>query len=465
MVMEQKQANEKLDVVDVVRHGEKIIIPDSMTYSDAIEQLKMLDKLDNENIVVGKRYAAIPFDGNLALQRVLLRRYGKVPTREIKSWFGDEPPVFENVQIGPHETAQAVWGQLVIPQINQIIMVSANFNKQLGKFEFVLSSNTKRRHAKAVQDLFDEVDVELQANSVFKGQVARIAFTSINGQPLPAPQVTFIDTSTVNINELVFKKDLKSAIEANIYTPIRFAKAAKASGVPLKRGVLLAGKYGTGKTLVARAASRLAVENGVMFIYLDHLHDMPYAIRFVQSYGQAIIFAEDVDSATSGNRDNEMNALLNTLDGIDTKSGDVMVVLTTNNIEKIHPAVLRPGRIDVALHVTPPDAPAARELIRVYSRELLHLNANLELVGEMLNGEIPAVIREVVERSKLITISRTGMAVTVNSITDSDLEEAARLLIEQRKFTNPETDPNDAARPVVLRELADALTGAVADRL
>jgi transitional endoplasmic reticulum ATPase len=448
-----------LDLVEVVRHGEKLILPEDMSYASAIEALQREQMLDEEEVLVCKEFTCIPFDGNLALQRVLERRFGKIPSESSPGLFFDIPPRFESVSIGPNKTAKVVWGKLRIPSLNEIIELSAKYSPVRSKFVFIVSSKVKRKHEAALLALLDEVNEELRLRSVFKGQAALIAFTDSDNDLLPLPFVKFIDTADTRPADLVFSEDLHNAIAANIYTPIIHHQALRLSGVPLKRGILLAGPYGTGKTMIAKVAAYHAVQSGAMFLYLMNLHDLPNAIRFAQDYGRTVIFAEDVDFAAGGDRDEQMNSLLNTLDGIDTKSGEVMVVLTTNNIERIHPSLLRPGRMDVALHVGPPDAPTVRRLIRTYARDLLSPDVSLELVGEILDGEIPAVVREVVERAKLMTISRTGQPVEAGSINDRDLEDAANLLVKQRKFVNNDEAKNSNGRVAVLQELASALKG------
>jgi SpoVK/Ycf46/Vps4 family AAA+-type ATPase len=70
----------------------------------------------------------------------------------------------------------------------------------------------------------------------------------------------------------------------------------------------------------------------------------------------------------------------------------------------VHQAAVRPGRIDAIIHVQRPDAEAAIRLIRLYAGDKLPPTEDLTRVGEELAGNIPAVIRECVERSKLYAI-------------------------------------------------------------
>jgi SpoVK/Ycf46/Vps4 family AAA+-type ATPase len=155
--------------------------------------------------------------------------------------------------------------------------------------------------------------------------------------------------------------------------------------------------------------AKKCVQSGWTFIYLDRVGALDEALRFARLYMPAVIFAEDIDRAVSGDeRTVELDDVLNSIDGIEAKNSEIMVVLTTNHVEKINRAMLRPGRLDAVISVTPPDAEAAEKLIRLYARDLLPNEVDVSSAAKTLAGSIPAVIREVVERSKLYAISRTG---------------------------------------------------------
>ena len=89
---------------------------------------------------------------------------------------------------------------------------------------------------------------------------------------------------------------------------------------------------------------------------MDVLKD---ALRAAAMYAPAVIFAEDIDKAMEGERSTQMNDILNTLDGIDTKNNPVITILTSNHLENINKAFLRAGRIDSLIQMGPLDAEQA----------------------------------------------------------------------------------------------------------
>src|SRR5690606_6744349 len=127
------------------------------------------------------------------------------------------------------------------------------------------------------------------------------------------------DVQNASTTKLIFSQELEEQIEDHIFTPIRYQDACTNAGIPFKRGILLAGDYGTGKTELAATVAAEAASRGITVVYIEDVKELPHAIRFAASQAPAIVFAEDIDREMGGERTHKMDVLLNTLDGIDTK--------------------------------------------------------------------------------------------------------------------------------------------------
>jgi len=110
--------------------------------------------------------------------------------------------------------------------------------------------------------------------------------------------------------------------------------------------------------------------------------------------------------------------------------------------------------MDTIVDVKPPDAEAAARLVQMYSRDLLAANTDLGKVGTALAGSIPAVIREIVEKSKIGAIVRqnraalSGHAIELQ-ITTEDLLDSAKTMKQhealiERNTRNLETEKLEA---------------------
>ena len=143
------------------------------------------------------------------------------------------------------------------------------------------------------------------------------------------------------------------------------------------------------------------------------------ALNAAQRYQPAVVFAEDIDRF--GDRTKEsVNDLVNLMDGLIPANAAVMTVLTTNFVEQIDRALLRPGRLDAVVSIDAPDAETVGRLIRLYGAELLAADVGLEQAGEILQGQIPATVAEVVKRAKLAMLTEDREA-----LSEADLVTAA----------------------------------------
>lgn len=92
-----------------------------------------------------------------------------------------------------------------------------------------------------------------------------------------------------------------------------------------------------------------------------------HLIPYLKNYQPCLVFAEDVDQISEGNRDSAMNDLLNQLDGNELKNVDVTFIFTTNSQDKIHPGMRRPGRIDQLVHFDYCDKNSIQKIFQLYA--------------------------------------------------------------------------------------------------
>ena len=196
-----------------------------------------------------------------------------------------------------------------------------------------------------------EFDLFRQQKSIFKGKVIDSAFE-------------FIPFDTIGFEDVVLHPDAQDDVDIFLRAPVQRKGRMESRGIPFKRGVLLAGKYGTGKTLLAKALAREARAKNVTFIVMknEHLKEFARYLYKAKIYAPAILFLEDVDALVGPNRDAVANDFLNALDGLQ-KLGDVMVVFTTNHVDRINEAMKRPGRIDKDITIGAADLPGRLRLM------------------------------------------------------------------------------------------------------
>lgn len=437
-VLTAPEHEEEIHVAEVIRHGEIFNIPANMSIEQAIKTLERRLRYEEEDIGIGESIDTFPWDGAYAFAQALHRIFGWVSMEKTPTFFGPKPPEMMSIEVGPGKNVRAPWGRLSVPGIEGYLETGWTRNSS-GQIIFRIQGTVKRKHEHLVQQIADLTREIVREESIYRSKAVRMKFKDDDGDKLRIPEVHFLDLSRVREDELIFSNELDAALRAHIFTPIERSEECRNLGLPLKRGVLLAGQYGTGKTLAAHVAAAKAQKNGWTFVYIDDATELPSAIRFAKQYEPAIIFAEDVDRAVHGERSQEMDEILNVIDGIESKDSELMIILTTNHVENIHQALLRPGRLDAVIPVTPPDNEASQRLVRLYGRGLVRESEDLTEVGKELAGNIPAVIRECVERAKLYALkdSETGADLV---LTGSALLHAARGMADQLELLRPHVD-------------------------
>jgi transitional endoplasmic reticulum ATPase len=199
----------------------------------------------------------------------------------------------------------------------------------------------------------------------------------------------------------------------------------------------------------------VAKNSGWTFILLDKIKGLKVALEFANRYAPALVFAEDVDRVAAVRTDT-INDLINTIDGVVSKRAEIMTVLTTNFVEKLDPVILRPGRLDAVITLRPPGSETVQRLIRHYAGMLVAVNEDISAAGAELAGQIPATIREAVERAKLGMIGRAG-----DSLNGDDLVTAARTMKNHLELLNRHT--TEQSEPEKLANALRAVLGGAAD--
>lgn len=405
----------------IIREGTKIVLPSDpvdMSYPSARQILKRAE--DAENMIYSIE-EAIPvhfFDGLVALFAVMKEKYGFVGTQAKQTWWGEIPPKLIHVKVGPKPTdfVQVPMGQFKLPNVEGVIETSYTVVKGIPQLQIV--GEVKSLEKKIVMELVLATREYAAKNSIYKGRCIILDRDESNGIDYTSPLEYFDPFAGKEVP--IFNSEIENLVSATLLTPIENAEQCRKMKVPLKRGILLEGPYGTGKSLTARQTARVASKSGWTFLSVTSAKSLRYALHFAKMYQPCVIFAEDIDRLTS-TRNEGANDLINEVDGVVGKNDEIITVLTTNFADKIDKAMLRPGRLDAVISLRAPEKDAVQRLIRFYAGDLLAAEADLDPASTKLAGEIPAIIREVVERAKLFMIQRSGDGIGTDDLLASTL--------------------------------------------
>jgi cell division protease FtsH len=236
---------------------------------------------------------------------------------------------------------------------------------------------------------------------LFMGLIAAFLLMTLRYMPRTKPQqikpasassVKWADVAGVEES----KDELREVVEF-LRDPKRFRKL----GARVPKGILLHGPPGTGKTLLAKA---VANESNAKFFaqsassFVEMFAGLGAArirrlFRHARKEAPAIVFIDELDAVgatrgkdISGEKDQTLNQLLVELDGFDD-SDEIVVIAASNLLEKLDPALLRPGRFDRQIFVAPPDLKGRRSILQVHTRgKPLADGVDLELVARQTSG-------------------------------------------------------------------------------
>jgi len=314
----------------------------------------------------------------------------------------EQDPTVKDFESAPGVVTTINWGCFYIDDIEGELETDYSVTDTLN---FKLGGKVDARQKSWITELMKEFKVYIAANSVYKNKA--ISIGSVDNRDLKTPK--FIDTATIKSGEYILNESVSNEVEASISTLIKQYQTCKDHGVPIKRGILLTGPYGTGKTLVARQTAKLCVDNGWTFILVKDPKHLANAFSYSKRFSPSVVFVEDIDTAFDSNhRNSKTNDFLNTFDNIYSKNAETMFIMTSNHPEQLSKPMLRPGRVDCVVQFELPNASTVAKLIQYFAGDYTTSAEGTVANNLAASNVTPAILRELVERAKLCAIQKTG---------------------------------------------------------
>jgi SpoVK/Ycf46/Vps4 family AAA+-type ATPase len=233
---------------------------------------------------------------------------------------------------------------------------------------------------------------------------------------------------------------VKDDIEEAVLWPIIKKEIAKEYNIRPSKGILLFGPPGCGKTLLMKALAKRFIDNNIC-AYIIHLSDI-----LSKWYGESeqkikavfdkalkcppgFIFIDEFETIgrkrESYNTDDVtprlLSMFLSLLDGM-SAGGDVGIIASTNRVEFIDDAMLRPGRFDKVIYIPPPDFHLRKEIFKIHSTGRKTEKINFEYLAEISDRYSGADISLIWEEASRIAMRRAIKEGISSPITTKDLE-------------------------------------------
>ena len=256
---------------------------------------------------------------------------------------------------------------------------------------------------KQAQQVLADLDRLRAELNVYRGHLLDVSLTASGGVVLD-----FVNRPALGRDDVVLPAAVLGRVERHALSMAGHRETLLAAGQHLKRGLLLYGPPGTGKTHTTRyllgqmtGYTRLVL-TGRALVAVGGITDLARALQ------PAVVVLEDVDLVAEERSRGPASSpvlfdLLDAMDGA-APDADLLFVLTTNRADLLEPALAaRPGRVDVAVEIALPDAPARERLLTLYGRRV-----PLDLTGEDLaaavertEGVTASFLKELIRRSVL----------------------------------------------------------------
>ena len=251
----------------------------------------------------------------------------------------------------------------------------------------IVSTSVGSEHYVSILSFVDKDQLEPGCSVLLNGKVhAVVGVLSDDTDPMvtvmkleKAPTESYADIGGLDTQI----QEIKESVEL----PLTHPEYYEEMGIKPPKGVILYGPPGTGKTLLAKAVANQTSATFLRVVGSEliqkYLGDGPKLVRelfrVADEHAPSIVFIDEIDavgtkrydSNSGGEREIQrtMLELLNQLDGFDSR-GDTKVIMATNRIETLDPALIRPGRIDRKIEFPLPDEKTKRRIFNIHTGKM-----------------------------------------------------------------------------------------------
>ncbi|ETO09518.1 putative 26S ATPase complex subunit 4 [Reticulomyxa filosa] len=234
-------------------------------------------------------------------------------------------------------------------------------------------------------------------------------------------------------------------IKESVELPMTHPEIYQDIGISPPKGVILYGPPGTGKTLLAKAVANQTAATFLRVVGSEliqkYLGDGPKLVRELfrtaEENAPSIVFIDEIDaigtkryeSTSGGEREIQrtMLELLNQLDGFDER-GEVKVIMATNRIETLDPALLRPGRLDRKIEFPLPDLKTKQKIFDIHTKKMtLSNDVSFDLLVSSKDDLSGADIKAMCTEAGLLALRERRMKVTLK-----DFEKAKENILYKK---------------------------------
>jgi transitional endoplasmic reticulum ATPase len=231
----------------------------------------------------------------------------------------------------------------------------------------------------------------------------------------------FVEVPDVKWSDVGGLENIKQELKEAIEWPLKYPDVFKKANTNPPKGILLYGKPGTGKTLLAKA---VANESGVNFISIkgpqfisryvgESERGVRETFRTAKHAAPTILFFDEIDSIVPKRGSSSTDAhvtervisqFLTEMDGIEELKG-VVVLAATNRLDLVDPAMLRSGRFDIIFELPLPDEKTREQIFAIHTKNKpLAQNVDLTKLAKESDGRTGSDIEFVCRKASMFAV-------------------------------------------------------------
>ena len=260
--------------------------------------------------------------------------------------------------------------------------------------------------------------------------------------------VNLEEVQTANLSDLKGVDDVIRQLEANIVLPLENDALSQELDIRPKRGVLLAGPPGTGKTTVGRALahrlkSKFFLIDGTFIAGTRNFYErVGQVFEAAKQNAPSIIFIDDSDVIFSNGEEKGLyRYLLTMLDGLESASaGRVCVMMTAMDVSKLPPALIRSGRVELWLETRLPDEEARGEILRqlIVNLPPAFDGIEAEKLAEVSEGLTGADMKRLIEDGKILFAYDRSQNAAMRPTTDYFIQAIETVRANKERYAQAE---------------------------
>lgn len=259
---------------------------------------------------------------------------------------------------------------------------------------------------------------------------------------------TFLELNDVSWNDIILDETTLSVVKGHVTEIFQFSEYLRANKLPIKRGIILAGPPGTGKTMLVKA---LINETDSTIIYalptqLQRPIDIQRVCDMAKSLSPCMLIIEDIDWIAE-DRSESQNAgsviqLMNYLDGVQEFS-DIVTLATTNNEDKIEDAIKnRPGRFDRVITIPKPNKEGRAKMFARFTKDFIIENVDVNKFVADTDGMSGAHVKDVCITAALNAIRAMSLKEKIAVVKQSHFNTAIKEIANVDYSTAQKTQRN-----------------------